>query len=60
MRFIDLRRIDPDILTNRIEPLKLLPMETLLDVYRFQVREKKSLLHMRGIPLFEWSTMGKE
>ncbi|CAI2180315.1 2950_t:CDS:2 [Funneliformis geosporum] len=53
--FIDLRRIEINILADIIEPLQLLPTSHLLDAYRFQAREKKSLPHMRGIPLFEWN-----
>jgi hypothetical protein len=53
--FIDLRRIDINILTDKIEPLQLLPTSLLLDTYRFQAKEKKSLPHIRGIPLFEWN-----
>ncbi|RIA91696.1 concanavalin A-like lectin/glucanase domain-containing protein [Glomus cerebriforme] len=53
--FIDLRRIDTNILVDRIEPLQLLSTSLLLNAYRFQAKEKKSLPHMRGIPLFEWN-----
>ncbi|CAB5183132.1 hypothetical protein RhiirA1_423304 [Rhizophagus irregularis] len=53
--FIDLRRIDINILVDKIEPLQLLPTPLLLDAYRFQAREKKSLPHIRGIPLFDWN-----
>ncbi|CAG8459527.1 6949_t:CDS:2 [Funneliformis mosseae] len=53
--FIDFRRIEINILADIIEPLQLLPTSRLLDAYRFQAREKKSLPHMRGIPLFEWN-----
>ncbi|GBC00838.1 hypothetical protein RclHR1_03990015 [Rhizophagus clarus] len=53
--FIDLRRIDTNTLIDKIEPLQLLPTSLLLDAYRFQAREKKSLPHIRGIPLFEWN-----
>ncbi|CAJ0636255.1 11887_t:CDS:2 [Entrophospora sp. SA101] len=55
LKFIDLRRIDVNLLIDVIEPLNLIPVSTLLDVYRFQAREKRSLSPTRRAPLTKWN-----
>ncbi|CAG8441102.1 6310_t:CDS:1 [Acaulospora colombiana] len=52
--YIDLRRIDVNVLADIIEPLGIIPVNVLLDTYRFQAKEKRSLAPIRGTPLYKW------
>jgi hypothetical protein len=52
VKFIDLRRIDGQILTDIIEPLEIVSEKIILDVYRQKaILDKSDLNNFRGIPI---------
>ncbi len=51
--FIDFKRIKGRMLTDIIEPLKIVPNEIIMDVYRYLARSSNiDLNETRGIPLY--------
>ncbi|CAG8578535.1 uncharacterized protein OCT59_001006 [Rhizophagus irregularis] len=51
VKFIDFRRINAQILANTIEPLEIIPIETILSVYRhLALLNKLDLSNTRGKP----------
>ncbi|GES97512.1 hypothetical protein GLOIN_2v1777853 [Rhizophagus clarus] len=61
IKFIDFRRIKGQILVNFIEPLKIIPSEVILEVYRFKTLSDKSDLNViRGGPICEFNYVWDE
>jgi len=49
-QYVDFRRIKAEVLQDVIEPLDIIPKETLLETYRVQARNKGPLSCRRGDP----------
>ncbi|CAG8450602.1 5246_t:CDS:2 [Paraglomus occultum] len=49
-QYVDFRRIQAEVLQDVIEPLDIIPKETLLETYRVQARNKGPLSCRRGDP----------
>src|SRR6266540_3192207 len=54
-KFIDFRRIKAQTLANIIEPLKIIPVEIILNVYRHKaISINSDLNEIRGVPLYTY------
>ncbi|CAG8664036.1 14888_t:CDS:1, partial [Acaulospora colombiana] len=54
VEYIDLRRIDAEIIEKIIEPLDIVSSSKIIEAYRFLARKNAPLSEFYGVPLFMW------